>query len=112
MKSRSRNDAVLAAIERTVLYGAAIAFAAMMIITVIDIIMRYFLNAPLSWSSELFIYYLCVGQHAARLQASCLLEKLIPKVEKIEVACEHGVRCHRNNALRGWASIPLRFTLA
>ncbi len=54
----------------------------------------------------------CVGQHAARLQASCLLEQLIPKVAKIEVACEHGVRRHHNNALRGWASIPLRFTLA
>ena len=58
MRSRSRSDAVLAAIERTVLYGAAIAFAAMMIITVIDIVMRYFLNSPLGWSSELFIYYL------------------------------------------------------
>ncbi|MEY8569616.1 cytochrome P450 [Brevibacterium linens] len=54
----------------------------------------------------------CVGQHAARLQATCLLEQLIPKVSKIEVACEHGVRRHHNNALRGWASIPLRFTLA
>lgn len=54
----------------------------------------------------------CVGQHAARLQATCLLEQLIPRVERIEVACEQGVRRHHNNALRGWASIPLRLTLA
>lgn len=52
----------------------------------------------------------CVGQHAARLQAASLLEKLIPRVKSIELAAPIG-RQH-NNTLRGWASVPLRLTLA
>ncbi|OIH85389.1 cytochrome [Arthrobacter sp. UCD-GKA] len=52
----------------------------------------------------------CVGQHAARLQAACLLEKLLPLVESIELAAP--VEYHHNNALRGWGAVPLRLTLA
>ncbi|GAA1891177.1 cytochrome P450 [Paeniglutamicibacter psychrophenolicus] len=52
----------------------------------------------------------CVGQHAARLQAACLLEKLVPLVESIELAAP--VEYHHNNALRGWGAVPLRITLA
>lgn len=51
----------------------------------------------------------CVGQHAARLQAACLLEKLLDTVDSIELAGEVGY--HHNNVLRGWSSVPLRFTL-
>lgn len=57
-RTKSRTDAVLRSIERVVLYGAALSLAAMMIITVIDIVMRYFFNSPLGWSGELIIYYL------------------------------------------------------
>ena len=52
----------------------------------------------------------CVGQHAARLQAACLLELLIERVQSIELVGP--VEYHHNNALRGWASVPLRFTLS
>lgn len=58
MNASSRTGSVLKVVERNVLYGAAISFAAMMLITVVDIVMRYFLNSPLGWSSELIIYYL------------------------------------------------------
>lgn len=51
----------------------------------------------------------CVGQHAARLQASCLLEQLLETVDTIELAGE--VEYHHNNVLRGWSSVPLRCTL-
>ncbi|GAA1414471.1 cytochrome P450 [Glutamicibacter uratoxydans] len=51
----------------------------------------------------------CVGQHAARLQAACLLEQLVDRVEKIELVGQ--VKYHHNNVLRGWSSVPLRFTL-
>lgn len=51
----------------------------------------------------------CVGQHAARLQAACLLEYLLTKVEKIELTAPP--KFHHNNALRGWDSVPLRLTL-
>ncbi|PRA11498.1 cytochrome P450 [Arthrobacter sp. MYb211] len=52
----------------------------------------------------------CVGQHAARLQAACLLEKLIERVERIELSGE--VEYNHNNALRGWGAVPLRLTLS
>ena len=52
----------------------------------------------------------CVGQHAARLQAACLLEQLIARVKTIELVGP--VKYHHNNVLRGWDSVPLRLTLA
>lgn len=51
----------------------------------------------------------CVGQHAARLQAESLLQVLLERVESIELAAP--VERHLNNTLRGWASMPLTFTL-
>lgn len=51
----------------------------------------------------------CVGQHAARLQAACLLEQLIARVKSIELVAP--AEYHHNNVLRGWAAVPLRFTL-
>ena len=51
----------------------------------------------------------CVGQHAARLQAACLLQKLIELVDTIELVGE--VEYHHNNVLRGWSSVPLEFGL-
>lgn len=51
----------------------------------------------------------CVGQHAARLQAASLLEVLLPRISKIEMAAP--VQYHHNNVLRGWDSVPLRLTL-
>jgi len=52
----------------------------------------------------------CVGQHAARLQAECLLEVLVTRVTCIELAAP--VRRYHNNTLRGWKAMPLRLTLA
>lgn len=52
----------------------------------------------------------CVGQHVARLEASCVLEALIERVERIEFAAEPTRKI--NNTLLGWNSLPLRLTPA
>lgn len=51
----------------------------------------------------------CVGQHAARLQGATLLEVLLDRVEKVELAAP--IERYHNNVLRGIASVPLRLTL-
>ncbi|SKB08913.1 cytochrome P450 [Aeromicrobium choanae] len=52
----------------------------------------------------------CVGQHVARLQAESLLNVLLERVDRIELAAPP-TRQH-NNTLRGWGSIPLRLHLS
>lgn len=52
----------------------------------------------------------CVGQHVARLEASCVLEALIERVERIEFTAPPVRKI--NNTLLGWKSLPLRFTPA
>lgn len=49
----------------------------------------------------------CVGQHVARLEASCVLDALIERVERIEFAAPPARKI--NNTLLGWHSLPLRF---
>ncbi|WP_022869885.1 cytochrome P450 [Yaniella halotolerans] len=49
----------------------------------------------------------CVGQHVARLEASCVLDALIERVEGIEFAAPPVRKI--NNTLLGWHSLPLRF---
>lgn len=51
----------LALLERAGLIVAGFAFAAMMLVTVVDVVMRYLFNAPLSWSFELISSYLMVA---------------------------------------------------
>ncbi len=51
----------LARLEQLGLFVAGLAFAAMMLVTVLDVVMRYVFNAPLSWSFELISSYLMVG---------------------------------------------------
>jgi len=51
----------------------------------------------------------CVGQHAARLQSACLLEVMLQRVAKVEMAAP--VEYYHNNVLRGWGKVPMRFTL-
>ncbi len=51
----------LALLERVGLFVAGLAFAAMMLVTVADVVLRYALNAPLSWTFELISSYLMVG---------------------------------------------------
>lgn len=48
----------------------------------------------------------CAGMHLARLEISCLLKALLPRVSRFELAGEprHGI----NNVLRGLASLPVR----
>ncbi len=52
----------------------------------------------------------CVGQHLARLEAECLLNALVERVETIEVAGP--TRRRLNNTLRAWDSVPVRVSLA
>lgn len=54
-------DNALAKIEWVGIALAAAAFAAMMAVTVIDVIGRYALNAPLTWSFDLITSYLLVA---------------------------------------------------
>lgn len=51
-------ERLLAAIERVALFVAALTFFAMMAVTVVDVVMRYVFNAPLTWSFELIGTYL------------------------------------------------------
>lgn len=51
----------------------------------------------------------CVGQHVARLEAEALLNALLDRVRRIELA--KPPRRHHNNTLRAWKSIPLRLHL-
>lgn len=52
----------------------------------------------------------CVGQHVARLEASCIMEALIERVERIEFTGQPARRI--NNTLIGWQSLPLRLIAA
>lgn len=52
----------------------------------------------------------CVGQHAARLQAECLVRVLTDRFSSIALAGP--VVRHHNNTLRGWDSIPLTAVVA
>lgn len=54
-------DGALAKLEWVGIALAAIAFAAMMSVTVIDVFGRYALNAPLTWSFDLMTGYLLVA---------------------------------------------------
>lgn len=51
----------------------------------------------------------CVGQHVARLEAEALLNGLLDRVRRIELA--KPPQRHHNNTLRAWKSIPLRLHL-
>lgn len=51
----------------------------------------------------------CVGQHIARLEATCLLQALLPRVSRIELSEEP--QRHLNNTLLGWEHLPLRLEL-
>ncbi|WP_146339806.1 cytochrome P450 [Nesterenkonia sp. NBAIMH1] len=52
----------------------------------------------------------CVGQHVARLEAVCLLQAILPRVESLRLP-EEPTR-HLNNTLQGWERLPLEMTLA
>ena len=49
----------------------------------------------------------CVGQHVARLEASCVMEAIIERVERIEFTAEPQRKI--NNTLIGWKTLPIRF---
>lgn len=48
----------------------------------------------------------CVGQHVARLEASCVMEAIIERVERIEFTAPPERKI--NNTLIGWKSLPIR----
>jgi TRAP-type C4-dicarboxylate transport system permease small subunit len=54
-------DRALRAIEKAGIAVAGVLMFAIMIVVVTDVVMRYFFNAPLSWSYELISLYLMVG---------------------------------------------------
>ena len=51
----------LARLEQLGLFVAGVAFAAMMLVTVLDVVLRYIFDSPLGWSFELISSYLMVG---------------------------------------------------
>ena len=54
-------DRALGRVERVGIAVAALAFAAVMAVTVVDIVSRYALHAPLTWSFDLITNYLLVA---------------------------------------------------
>lgn len=50
--------APLRKLETIAMYGAGVGLAAMMLITVVDVLLRYALNAPLGFSQEVITHYL------------------------------------------------------
>lgn len=56
-----RCDRALRVAEKAGITVAGIFMFAIMLVVVIDVVMRYFFNAPLSWSFELISLYLMVG---------------------------------------------------
>lgn len=52
----------------------------------------------------------CVGQHIARLEAEALLNALLQRVERFEIAGPP--RRQHNNTLRAWQSLPVRIERA
>ena len=57
-----------------------------------------------------FGIHMCVGQMLSTLEAEVLLEEMLRRIEKIELAGEPVWRL--NNMLRGLQSLPIRFTIA
>jgi TRAP-type C4-dicarboxylate transport system permease small subunit len=57
-------------LERAGLFVASLTFAAMMLVTVADVAMRYALNAPFSWAFELISSYLMVAAFFLALSAT------------------------------------------
>jgi TRAP-type C4-dicarboxylate transport system permease small subunit len=55
------SDRVLRVIEKAGITVAGVLMFAIMVVVVIDVVMRYFFNAPLEWSFELISLYLMVG---------------------------------------------------
>jgi TRAP-type C4-dicarboxylate transport system permease small subunit len=54
-------DRAIAAVENAMTLMACLAIAAMVLITAVDVIFRYALNAPFSWSHDLITQYLLVA---------------------------------------------------
>lgn len=48
-------------LERAGLFVAGVAFVAMMLVTVADVVLRYLFNSPLTWSFDLITNYLMVA---------------------------------------------------
>lgn len=57
----NRVSAMLAWVERALSFVACVAMAAIMLIVVLDVALRYLLGAPLSWSYNLIGLYLMVA---------------------------------------------------
>ena len=57
----ARSDRVLRRIEKFGVGIAGIMMFLIMLIVVVDVVLRYFFNAPLYWSYELISFYLMVG---------------------------------------------------
>lgn len=56
-----RCDRLLRVLEKGGIIVAGLFMFAIMLVVVTDVVMRYFVNAPLSWSYELISLYLMVG---------------------------------------------------
>jgi TRAP-type C4-dicarboxylate transport system permease small subunit len=61
MRWLERSDRIVRSIEKFCVGIAGIAMFLIMMVVVIDVVLRYFFNAPLSWAFELISLYLMVG---------------------------------------------------
>ncbi len=102
----------IALLERAGLIVAGAAFAAMMSVTVIDVVMRYLFNSPLSWSFELISSYLMVGAFFLAVSATQarrqhvhvdLLARKLPERLRCALAVPAGCAVVLLFALIGWA---------
>jgi TRAP-type C4-dicarboxylate transport system permease small subunit len=57
----ARLGRMLAPVEAAMMLAACLAIAGMVMITAVDVVFRYALNAPFSWSHDLTTQYLLVG---------------------------------------------------
>lgn len=96
-------ERALRALEAAGMALAAVAFAAMMFVTVVDVVGRYGFNRPLTWSFDLMTQYLMVGgfflvisaAQASRQHVSIdlIARRLPPRVRAAALAPAFALAC-------------------
>ncbi len=61
VKERARFEEIVTAIEDGLTLVACAAVAAMVLITAVDVVFRYMLNSPFSWSHDVITHYLLIA---------------------------------------------------
>jgi len=90
----------LAQLENLLSYGAAASIFAIMMIVVVDVVMRYVFNAPLSWSFDLISIYLMGAGFFLTLSHTLRQEHHV----NVDIAyASFGLRVRRVLKLVGWS---------